>query len=238
MTANLLNVPLLELNFSKIMGSLVGQSERAIDQALSVVKACAPCVLLCDEAEKALGGYVSSAASDSGTLARVMGRLLSFMQDNDNGVFIIMTSNDISKLPPELLRSGRLDTQWYFGLPSATERESIFNIYLNKKNKTLSPKLMDAAVKATNNFTGAEIKATVENMMRKLWSRYKQDNTIDTSTFIKEDILLSVDEVVPVYRSSADVVTGLQHYAETRALFASEPDRQSNTITNSIDISF
>lgn len=54
--ANELHVPLLELSMSKIMDKLVGQSERKIDHALQVAKACAPCVLLLDEVEKMLGG--------------------------------------------------------------------------------------------------------------------------------------------------------------------------------------
>ena len=234
MTASLLGVPLLELNFSKIMGSLVGQSERAIDNALSVVKAVAPCVLLLDECEKVLGGYASSNQSDSGTLSRVLGRLLSFMQDNDSGVFIVMTSNDITKLPPELMRTGRLDAQWYFGLPNSTERKSIFNVYLKKHNRELTPSLMKHAVKVTEHFTGAEIKATVSIMMRKLWIRYTKNNSIDTSKFTKADIDAAVSEIVPVYRYASDTVIELQQYARNRARFASKPEEKSTNIVDDL----
>ena len=239
-TANLLGVPLLELNFSKIMGSLVGQSERAIDKALSIAKATAPCVLLLDECEKVLGGYVSSQSSDSGTLSRVLSRLLTFMQDNNSGVFVIMTSNDITKLPPELMRSGRFETQWYFGLPDSEERESIISLYLNKKDKKLSSSLMKYLVDKTQNFTGAELKNTISIMLRKLYLRYKKDKSIETSKFTEEDIDQAVLEIVPVYKYAYDTILELQQYAKTRARFASKNEKLShdiiNNLTNTISI--
>lgn len=237
-TAKLFNLPLVEMNFGKILGSLVGQSERAIDQALQTIKAVAPCVVLIDESEKILGGHKSSYNSDSGTLARVLGRLLEFMNDNSDGVFFIMTSNDVSKLPPELLRSGRLDTQWYFGMPNTSERQSIFRIYFGKHQKTVSQELLEYAVDMTQNFTGAEIKAAVDIMLRKLWIRYQKDKTIDTNTFLKADVKDAVSEIVPVYRSAADTVTALQNYARTRARFASSKEESAvRTAIDAIDIS-
>lgn len=241
MTASLFGVPLLKFNSSKIMGSLVGQSERAIDNMLSVVKAIAPCVLLIDECEKVFGGYVSSNQSDSGTLSRVLARLLSFMQDDNSGVFVIMTSNDISKLPPELMRSGRLDAQWYFGLPNSTERKSIFNIYLKKNHKTLSDKLMRYAINQTEHFTGSEIKSVVSIMMRKLYLRSLEDKKTDVSTFSEEDIDNSVAEIVPVYRYASDTIMELQQYAKTRARFASKNEESSSmdivdTLCDKVDV--
>lgn len=233
-TANLLGIPLLELNFSKIMGGLVGQSERAIERALSIAKATAPCVLLLDECDKVLGGVKSSQESDSGTLARVLSRLLTFMQDNDSGVFIVMTSNDITKLPPELLRTGRFDTQWYFGLPDFSERKSILSLYLKKKNKTLSKQLVDYIVKKTNHFTGAELKSVVSIMLRKLYIRYKSDTTIDTSTFTKEDIDQAVLEIIPVYKYAYNTILELQQYAKTRARFASKSEELNHSIIDNL----
>ena len=110
--ANELNVPFLKLDLSKILSKFVGESERKIDQAIKMINSCAPCVLLIDEVEKALGGYASSNNSDSGTLARVFGSVLEMLNDNTNGIFCIMTSNNVRELPPELTRSGRLDGIW------------------------------------------------------------------------------------------------------------------------------
>ena len=75
--------------------------------------------------------YKSSNSSDSGAIARAFGLVLEFLNDNDNGVFVVMTSNDVSQLPPELTRAGRLDATWYFSLPTLEERKQIFRIHLN-----------------------------------------------------------------------------------------------------------
>ena len=128
-----LGVPLIKLSMDKIMNRMVGESERNIAYAMEVVKQCAPCVLLLDEVEKAVGGALSQ-NTDGGVGARVMKTLLEFMQDNNNGVYVIMTSNDVSALPPEFTRSGRIDAQWYFSLPTTSEREDIFNVHLAKKD--------------------------------------------------------------------------------------------------------
>ena len=110
-----LNVPLLFLDMSKLLSKFVGESERNIDEAINIINQVAPCVLLIDEVEKALGGYKSSNASDSGTLARVFGKVLNLLADNDKGIFTVMTSNNVNDLPPELTRAGRLDDIFFFG---------------------------------------------------------------------------------------------------------------------------
>ena len=106
-----LDVPFISLDMSKIMHKHVGQSERNMSRALELVESCSPCVLLIDEVEKALSGIQSQGKSDGGTLARTFGSILQFL-NKDNGVFTVMTSNDVSQLPPELTRAGRLDAIW------------------------------------------------------------------------------------------------------------------------------
>lgn len=106
-----LDVPFISLDMSKIMHKHVGQSERNMSRALELVESCAPCVLLIDEVEKALSGIQSQGKSDGGTLARTFGSILQFL-NKDNQVFTVMTSNDVSQLPPELTRAGRLDAIW------------------------------------------------------------------------------------------------------------------------------
>jgi len=161
------------------------------------------------------------------------------MQDNDDGIFMVMTSNDISKLPPELMRSGRLDTQWFFGLPDSDDRVSILDIYFNKYNKTVSDEVMEYAVKKTEHFTGAEIKQMVSVMLRKLYNRYIKNNTIDKNSFTKEDVDNAVEEIIPVYNSNKAVVLGLERYAKDRARFASSKHTSSldtNSLKLDIDI--
>ena len=82
--------------------------------------------------------YQSSNASDSGTLARVFGSVLEMLNDNTNGIFCIMTSNNVKELPPELTRAGRLDAIFYFSAPTLEERKEIFKVHMNKKDLTVS----------------------------------------------------------------------------------------------------
>ena len=217
--ANELRVPLLELSMSKIMDKLVGQSERKIDHALQVAKACAPCVLLLDEVEKMLGGAtMSSNASDGGVTNRVLQAILKFMNDNDSGVYVVMTSNDVSQLPPEFTRAGRLDATWYFGLPNATEREAIFKVHFGHKNKTVGDVILKRAVAATKGYTGAEIQQVVKNTMIKAFQRYKEDGNANITV---DDVIAAAAEVIPVSQSSREKIAALENYCRTRARFAS-----------------
>ena len=214
-----MHVPLLELSMSKIMDKMVGSSEKKIDHALRVAKACAPCVLLLDEVEKMLGGGVASSnQSDSGITARVLQSILKFMNDNDSGVYVIMTSNDISQLPPEFTRAGRLDATWYFGLPSPEERAAIFKVHFGKKKRTVSDELLNAAVTHSDTFTGAEIEQAVKNILRKAYSRYRAGGSKDITV---EDIIAGCGDVVPVARSSREKIAALERFCRGRARMAS-----------------
>ena len=163
-------------------------------------------------------GVNSSNNSDSGIIARVFQSILRFMQDNDTGVYFIMTSNDVSQLPPELTRAGRLDSQWFFDLPSDSDREEIFKIHFKRYNRTLSKDIMAAAVDITNNFTGAEIAEAVKNAMRKAFLRTRKSKTIKKDITLA-DITESVNEVTPVYESNRERVTALRGWVKGRARF-------------------
>ncbi len=212
--AGTMEVPLLILSMSKIMNRMVGESEKAIAQALKVAKASAPCVLLLDEAEKGLGGLASSNQSDSGITARVFQEILNFMNDNDNGVYVIMTSNDVSQLPPELTRSGRIDAQWYFSYPDKQGREDIFNIHLKKYHKSIDKSLLNAAADRLEHYTGAEIEEVVKNCMRKTFIRSRKDGNTD---IIDMDLFTAIDEVIPIFDSSREKILALEHYCKGRA---------------------
>lgn len=220
MIAHELGLPLLKFNISKVMSSLVGRSEQNMETALNVVKACSPCVLLIDEVEKSLSGMQSSAKTDGGTMARVIGSVLQFLSSsNSNDVFTVMTSNDISQMPPELTRSGRLDTVWYFGLPTEEERKEIWRIHFGKTPIEVSENLLDFAAVNSKNLTGAEIKEAVKVSMRKAYKRFMADGN---RSILESDIESAIKEIVPVYNASKEKIVALEKYAETRARFASE----------------
>lgn len=211
--AGTMHMPLLSLSMGRIMSRFVGESERKIMQALDVAKASAPCILLIDEVEKALGGINSSNNTDGGVTARVFMEILKFLNDNDYGVYIIMTSNDVSQLPPELTRQGRLDAKWFFDFPKENERKEIFKIHFSKYNKEINSDLLDLAVSKTNNFTGAEIQEIVKNTIRKSFIRFKKDNDDELK---EEDITSAINEIIPISKTSKESILALKSYCSNR----------------------
>ena len=218
-----LGVPLLMLNMARVMDRLVGNSEKKIEQALDVAKATAPCVLLLDEVEKMLGGINSSNNTDSGITARIFQSILKFLQDNDHGVYVIMTSNDVSQLPPEFTRTGRLDAQWFFDLPDDEAREEIFKIHFATFKRELPNNLMRVAVENSRNYTGAEIKEVVKNVMRKAFIRFRREK-LKKQDISKEDILTSLSEVTPVFDSNREKIQALRNWVKGRARFTDGSD--------------
>lgn len=216
--ANKFGMPLIKLDMSRIMNKLVGESEKKIDQAFRVAKACAPCIMLWDEIEKILGGVKSSNSSDAGTTSRIFASCLQFLQE-DNGVFVVMTSNDVSQLPPELTRSGRLDAMWYFTLPTEAERESIYEIHLNKTGKAYDKAMLHELAAASDKYTGAEIENIVKSAVWKAFRRFREDGV---NEILVDDILSTIPEIIPIYKSSKEKVTFLDNWVKGRARYSSD----------------
>ena len=225
--ASELNVPFLKLDMSKILTKFVGESERKIDQAISLIKSCAPCVLLIDEVEKCLGGYQSSNASDSGTLARVFGSVLEMLNDNTNGIFCIMTSNNVKELPPELTRAGRLDAIFYFSAPNLEERKEIFKVHMNRKDLKVSEATLNDIAVETQGYTGAEIEQIVKNSMKKAFLRCTKEGKKFSVT--KVDLMAAKNDVIPITVSSQEKIRDLEEWVKGRALYASEEPKENKT---------
>ena len=219
--ANYLDIPLVALNMSKIMGSLVGESERNIARALEIAKAVAPCVLLIDEVEKLLGGINSSNSCDGGALARVMAQLLQFLHSDGTEVITIMTSNDVSQLPPELTRTGRLDGIWFFDLPTAAERQQILAIYCRQYGLTLSDASLELLLEKTENFTGAELQQVVKNLKTEVYVRQQQEGASLADEPLPMDIAAAVNGVVPVYKANWEQLNAFRSEAAEKYLKAS-----------------
>lgn len=228
--ANELNMPFISLDMSKIMHKHIGQSERNMSRALELIESCAPCVLLIDEVEKALSGIQSQGKSDGGTLARTFGSILQFL-NKDNEVFTVMTSNDVSQLPPELTRAGRLDAIWFFPIPTAEERAKIFEVHLSKKGESISDKEINEIVKLTNKYTGAEIEQIVKVAHTKAFLNKVKNNGNGKITI--NELKEAVNSVIPVYKSSREKMDALEHWAKGRALYANkENQREEYTMTD------
>lgn len=160
-TAGMFEVPLLRLDMGKIMGKYVGESEENMRRAIALAEAIAPCVLWIDELEKAFAGI---SGSGNEVTVRLFGTFLTWMQEKTSSAFVIATANDITKLPPELMRKGRFDEIFYVGLPNETERKKIFEIHIGKRRKKdLSSINMSEIVKRTEGFSGADIEGVVKD---------------------------------------------------------------------------
>jgi SpoVK/Ycf46/Vps4 family AAA+-type ATPase len=72
--------PTLLLDIGSLMGSLVEQTEGNLRQALRIADAMSPCILFCDELEKALSGVGSQ--GDSGVSTRLFGNLLTWLSSS------------------------------------------------------------------------------------------------------------------------------------------------------------
>lgn len=157
-----LSQPLIKLDIGRCFGSLIGQTEGRVRAALKQVEAMAPCVVFLDEVDKA-GIDPRQGGGDSGVSKRVMGSILTFMQESKAPMFWVLTANRPDSLPPELLRKGRMDEVFSVLPPNAAERAEIVRIHLTKRKQPV-PKSADLklVVDASRGYVGAEIEAAIK----------------------------------------------------------------------------
>jgi len=182
------DMPLLVMG--NILDKYVGESERKMKETLKQAEAMAPCVLMIDEVEKFFAGVGGN--TDSGVSNRVFGQFLTWMQETTAPVFVVATANNITKLPPEFLRKGRFDENFFVDLPSTEERKEILAIHIRRKKRNPENFDLDLLAEESAGFTGSEIEQVVISALFRAFSAGKD---IDTSTLleiIKETIPLSV----------------------------------------------
>jgi SpoVK/Ycf46/Vps4 family AAA+-type ATPase len=155
--AGIYGVPLLRLDFATIHNKYIGESERNLRESLTTAETMSPCVLWIDEIEKG----VSVGEGDNGTSRRLLGTFLTWLAEKKTRVFVVATANDISSLPPELVRKGRLDEIFFVDLPSAAVREDVLRIHAKKRNLTLADNHVRQLAVACEGFSGAEIEQAV-----------------------------------------------------------------------------
>jgi len=211
--ASLWKLPLLRMDVGKIFGGIVGQSEENIRKAIRVAESTAPNVVWIDELEKGFAGTQSSGISDGGTTARVFGTFITWLQDKTAPCFVVATANDVSALPPELLRKGRFDEIFFVDLPSAMERAEIFAIHLKKRKR--DPALFDLVKLATETagYSGAEIEQAVVSA---LYDAFDLEREVTT-----DDILEVAAQSVPLSQTMKERIDILRVWAATRARPAS-----------------
>lgn len=180
--ASLFEVPLLRLDMGRLMGKYVGESEANMRKAISLAEAIAPCVLWIDELEKAFAG-IGGDGGGAEVTTRLFGNFLTWLQEKESSVFVVATANDITKLPPELLRKGRFDEIFYVGLPSEKERKKIFEIHISKRRKEDLSKIdLDKLTLRTKGYSGADIEGVIKESIENVYSE-------ERDTLTTEDIL-------------------------------------------------
>lgn len=212
--ARMWEMPLLRFDVGRMFASLVGSSEENIRRAISVAESIAPVVLWVDEIDKAFSGSQGSANTDGGTTARVMSTFLTWLSEKQKPVFVLATANNISQLPPELLRKGRLDEIFFVDLPTHQERRQVFEIHLRRRNRDPDKFDLERLAEAADGFSGAEIE---EAIISSLYDVFYLDKDLDTA-----DLLESVKETVPLSKTMAEGVSALRSWANGRARFASQ----------------
>jgi ATP-dependent 26S proteasome regulatory subunit len=201
--------PLILLDPSRLFGPYVGESEQRLEQALKQVESMAPAVLWLDEMEK---GFAVGGEADGGVSRRLLGTWLRWMQERPPGVFVVATSNDVSALPPELLRKGRFDEIFFVDLPEREDRAQIFRLHLARRGRDPGAFGIAELAEASEDFSGAEIEAAVVGA---LYRSYGEKRELTTA-----DVLEEMRSTIPLARTRAEDVARLRAWATERAVRA------------------
>lgn len=201
MIGGMWNLPLLRLDVGALFGSLVGESEERVREALRLAETVAPCVLWIDELEKSL----SSGGNDGGTSQRVFGSILTWMQEKTKPVFIVATANDVSALPPEVLRRGRFDEIFFLDLPTEAERQEILKVHFRKRRRDPGQFDLQRLAQASDGYVGAELEQAIIDAMYNAFA----DSGRDITT---ADVEASISKMVPLSRSQKEAISNLRSW--------------------------
>jgi AAA+ superfamily predicted ATPase len=213
------NLPLLRFDLGKVMAKWLGESEGNIRDALNLADAMAPCVLWIDEIEK---GIPKSGRDDEGTGLRVLGTILTWMQEKKQPVFVVATANSVTDLPPELLRKGRFDEIFFVDLPDQAARAKIYDIHTRKRGHPLTSVVLQELAAATYGFSGAEIESSVSEALYN-WA-YEREQGLTDVKFETRHILQAIKETRPLSVLMSEKIKELREWSRTRARPAAAPE--------------
>ncbi len=205
-TAGIFGVPLLRLDFGTIYDKYHGETERKLRESLHTADVMSPCVLWIDEIEKGIAGR----GGETGTTQRVLGTFLTWMAEKNGPVFVVATANDISALPPELVRKGRFDEIFFVDLPDPNVRASILGIHLNNRGQRLKDFDIQALAGAMDGFSGAEIEQAV---VAALYAAHAQGQPLAT-----EHILQETEQTRPLSIVMQEQIMALRQWAAGRTV--------------------
>jgi hypothetical protein len=207
-------LPLVRFDSSAVYDKYIGETEKHIQKIFRIAEQLAPAVLWIDELEKVFAGSGPDSASvDAGVSSRLLGSFLSWMQDRKAPVFVAATCNNVTALPPELIRKGRFDELFFVDLPNVAERETIFKLHLTRRKQDLARFDLKTLVDASEGYSGAEIEAATQSAM---YASFAEKQPMTTATLLEE-----LHYTVPLSRTRAEDIAELRDWASTRAVPAS-----------------
>jgi SpoVK/Ycf46/Vps4 family AAA+-type ATPase len=203
---------LARLEAGALYDKYVGESEKKLHKALELAQKMSPLVLWIDEIEKAFASAGASGDADAGLSQRILATLLTWMQDRESGVFLAATSNNISALPPEMLRKGRFDEIFFVDLPNVEVRASLFALHLKKRGRDTAAFELSNLAAASEGFSGAEIEQAI---VAGLFTAFGQKQQLTT-----EILLAELKGTQPLSVTRAEDIHAIREWAKTRAVLA------------------
>jgi ATP-dependent 26S proteasome regulatory subunit len=201
---------LARLDAGALYDKFVGESEKKLHKALDLAQKLAPMVLWIDEIEKAFASAGTSSDADAGLSQRLLATLLTWMQDRESGVFLAATSNNITALPPEMLRKGRFDEIFFVDLPTVEVRTALFALHLKKRGRDASAFDLASLATATDGFSGAEIE---QSIVSALYTAFAQKQELTTEILIAE-----THSTQPLSVTRAEDIESIREWAKNRAV--------------------
>lgn len=204
--SKLFNVPLIRMDMGRLLGKYVGESEANMRKAIKLAEAVSPCVLWIDEMEKAFAG-INENGGGAEVTTRLFGTFLTWLQEKKSLAFVVATANDISKMPPEMLRKGRFDEIFYVDLPKDNERKKIFEIHIKKRRPDdLAGINLETLVKKTVGYSGADIEGVIKDSIKNAFISEKKELTtediisaIENTNSLSEVMKEAIDTMKKVY---------------------------------------
>jgi ATP-dependent 26S proteasome regulatory subunit len=207
-------LPLVKFDTSAVYDKYIGETEKRIRKVFQVAEGLAPCVLWIDELEKVFAGSgPDSASADAGVSSRLLASFLSWMQDRKAPVLVAATCNNVTVLPPELIRKGRFDELFFVDLPNQGERREVFSIQLARRKRNPAEFDLERIAAAAKGYSGAEIDAAVQGA---LYAAYSEKKPLSTQL-----LLDALSQTVPLSTTRAEEIQALREWARTRAVPAS-----------------
>jgi len=216
-------LPLVKFDSSAVFDKYIGETEKRIQKVFQVAESLSPCVLWIDELEKVFAGSGPDSASvDAGVSSRILAAFLSWMQDRKAPVFVAATCNNVTALPPELIRKGRFDELFFVDLPNQAERKAILAIQLARRKHNPAEFDLEQIARAADGYSGAEIDAALQSAMYRSFA--------DKQALATQSLLQALAVTVPLSTTRAEEIEALREWARSRAVPASLADAKAQAI--------